>query len=396
MSYSSALARFGVTCVAATVYVALAAPLSATPQRANFSLAKFSHEETSYSRRFRNADITGTVTDSATGQPLPGAQITILRGSQIVVNATADAFGRYTAHEIPAGTYVVGVRFIGFRAESRTVTIGASPADQRVDFTLPAVALSLSAVSVSASVPLAVDTRSGDQRFQQDQYHGAPSNTTSQIVQQSIAGAARAPTGEVHIRGQHAEYTYYVDGVPVPAGLSGGLNELFDPSVVNQIDFMTGGWDAEYGNKNAAVIDVTTRIPAGGFHVNASTYGGSYNTNGQSASASANAGKWGVFFSGSRQSTDMRREPVMLDTASDKVLNFHNHGQDLFGFGKIEYNPSPSDLFNLEGNISTTTFQVPYDSSGGVRADDRQRDGNAFVNLGYRHRFGDPQAADSR
>jgi len=28
-----------------------------------------------------------------------------------------------------------------------------------------------------------------------------------------------------------------VDGVPVPAGISGSLNELFDPTVVNQIDF---------------------------------------------------------------------------------------------------------------------------------------------------------------
>src|SRR5207245_11086833 len=45
----------------------------------------------------------------------------------------------------------------------------------------------------------------------------------------------------VPTRGKPAEYTYYVDGVPVPAGISGSLNELFDPEVVNQIDFQTGG-----------------------------------------------------------------------------------------------------------------------------------------------------------
>src|SRR2546425_7272322 len=76
-------------------------------------------------------------------------------------------------------------------------------------------------------------------------------------------------------RGQHAEYTYYVDGVPVPAGISGSLNELFDPQVVNQIDFQTGGWDAEYGNKNTAIVNVNTRIPSGGFHLDVSSYGGS-------------------------------------------------------------------------------------------------------------------------
>src|SRR5207248_5972223 len=147
-----------------------------------------------------------------------------------------------------------------------------------LDFNLVPVAASLTAVTVTAAVPIAVDTRTGDQVFKQNDYHGAPTNTTSQILQQSIAGAARAPTGEVHIRGQHAEYTYYVDGVPVPSGISGSLNELFDPEVVNQIDFQTGGWDAEYGNKNTAVVNINTRIPSGGFHFDVSSYGGSLRT----------------------------------------------------------------------------------------------------------------------
>src|SRR5438128_116368 len=166
----------------------------------------------------------------------------------------------------------------------------------------------LAAAFAPAAAPLAVDTRTGNQIFKQNDYHGAPTNTTSQILQQSIVGAARAPTGEVHIRGQHAEYTYYVDGVPVPSGISGSLNELFDPQVVNQIDFQTGGWDAEYGNKNAAVVNVNTRIPTGGAHVDASGYGGSFNANGGALNLSTNAGKWGFFFSGARQSTDMGRE----------------------------------------------------------------------------------------
>lgn len=196
----------------------------------------------------RNADVTGVVTDSTTHEPLASAEVSVMRGSQIIFNASTDAFGRYTAHDITPGSYTITARFIGFRPQSRNVVIGGSAATVRIDFALAPAATNLSAVSITAAVSLVVDTRTGDQRFKQEQYHGAPTNTTSQILQQSIAGAARAPTGEVHIRGQHAEYTYYVDGVPVPAGISGSLNELFDPSVVNQIDFKTGAWDAEYGN----------------------------------------------------------------------------------------------------------------------------------------------------
>ncbi|PYO76245.1 MAG: hypothetical protein DMD63_14900 [Gemmatimonadetes bacterium] len=341
--------------------------------------------------RTANADITGVVTDSASGQPLPSAEVSVMQGTQVIANASTDAFGRYTAHNIAPGSYTVTARFLGFGPQSKSITVGDSNADIRVDFGLTAVAISLQGVTVNAAVPLAVDTRSGDQRFKQDQYHGAPTNTTSQILQQSIAGAARAPTGEVHIRGQHAEYTYYVDGVPVPAGISGSLNELFEPNVVNEIDFKTGGWDAEYGNKNTAIIDITTRIPAGGAHYQLSGYAGDYNTYGQGLSASTNAGKLGYFFSGSHQTTDMRREPVILDPTTNEVQNFHNHGEDWFGFGKIQYTPSLNDVVNLEGNLSQTKFQVPFDTTGNAQQDDNQRDVNSFVNLGWRHQFTGPE-----
>ncbi len=72
-----------------------------------------------------------------------------------------------------------------------------------------------------------------------------------QTPNMAVHRSRSATTGEVHIRGQHAEYTYYIDGVPVPAGISGSLNELFDPDVVNSISFKIGGWGADYGNKNA-------------------------------------------------------------------------------------------------------------------------------------------------
>jgi hypothetical protein len=353
-----------------------------------------------------NGDISGTITDSTSGQPLPSAEVGVSQNGSIVTNTRTDGFGRFTVHNLSAGTYVVEARMIGFKPLTRSVTISATGGDVTgVDFRLLPTAVSLTAVTVSATVPIAIDTRTGDQVFQQHEYHGAPTNTTSQILQMSIAGAARAPTGEVHIRGQHAEYTYYIDGVPVPSGISGSLNELFDPNIVDQINFQTGGWDAEYGNKNAAIVNITTRIPAGGFHTDLSTYYGAYDSktttqdrgfNGQSLSASTNTGPWGFFFSGTRQSSDMRMEPVILIPGTNKVQNFHNQGNDLFGFGKIQFTPSTNDVLSLDLNSSRTRFQVPYDTSGNTVLDDHQTDMNSFVNLGWRHQFGALNQSTSR
>src|SRR5437667_1405009 len=335
-----------------------------------------------------DGDVGGSVVDSTSGTPLSGGEVRLTRAGSTVAVATTDAFGRYVIHNLSAGGYTIEVRYLGYRAVTRDVTVGPGDETAAADFRLVPLPLNLSAVEVRAAVPLAVDTRTGNQVFKQNDYHGAPTNTTSQILQQSIAGSVRAPTGEVHIRGQHAEYTYYVDGVPVPAGISGSLNEQFDPEVVNQIDFQTGGWDAEYGNKNTAIVNVNTRIPTGGFHLDASGYGGSFHANGQALNASTNAGKWGFFFSGARQETEMRREPVVFNTLRNTAENFHNDGTDLFGFAKVQYVPSDRDVVNLDLNRSRTRFAVPFDSVEGI-IDDHQQDVNGFVNLGWRHRFAD-------
>jgi hypothetical protein len=337
----------------------------------------------------QHGDIAGALSDSSNGQPLVGAEIIVVRNGQIVARALADNFGRFEFHNLPAGSFLVEAHFIGYRPVRETVNLAGSEAMVRADFHMVPSAFRVKEVTVYAGVPLAIDTRSGDQVFQEDAYHGSPNNVTSQIIQQSIAGAVRAPTGEVHIRGQHAEYTYYVDGVPVISGISGGLNETFDPEVSGQIRFQTGGWDAEYGNKNTAVINITTKIPTGDFHANVAGSGGSFGGNTQSLSFSRHHGNMGFFFSGARQATDMRQEPVLFDTLTFAPSNFHNHGEDLFGFGKVQWQPTPHDIVNLDLNLSHTKLEVPYDSTGGTIADDHQEESNGFENLGWQHEFGD-------
>ncbi|HTR90305.1 MAG TPA: carboxypeptidase regulatory-like domain-containing protein, partial [Trebonia sp.] len=184
------------------------------------------------------ADVLGTVTDTSSGGPLASAEIQILRNGQVIAQTHTDRLGAYRIHGVRRGSYVVEARLVGFKPASTPITIGRTDI-VNVSFVMVAAPIVTSAIEVTAA-PEAVDTRTGDQVFKQDEFQGSPALTTSQIVQQAIAGAARAPTGEVHIRGQHAEYTYYIDGVPVPPGISGSLNELFDPTIADQIDFQTG------------------------------------------------------------------------------------------------------------------------------------------------------------
>ncbi|PYP45996.1 MAG: hypothetical protein DMD50_09635, partial [Gemmatimonadetes bacterium] len=83
-----------------------------------------------------DGDVGGSVADSATGTPLPGGEVRILRGGNTIAATTTDAFGRYLIHNVPAGSYGVEVRYLGYRFEVRNVAIGSTDALARADFRL--------------------------------------------------------------------------------------------------------------------------------------------------------------------------------------------------------------------------------------------------------------------
>ena len=80
----------------------------------------------------------------------------------------------------------------------------------------------------------------------------------------------------------------------------------------------------------------------------------------------------------------MRLEPGALRHPSRRrPVNFHNHGTDLFGFGKLQYLPSSiatSCISNGIGRARDSPCRTTRPA--GRRSDDHQEDLNSFVNLG--------------
>ena len=129
-----------------------------------------------------SGDIAGAVVDSVTAKPLSGGEVRITQGGAIVATTTTDPFGRFVVHNLSPGTYLLEIRYLGYRPASREVSVTDTGAGRTLDVRLVPIPINLEAVEVQAAVPLSVDTRTGNQIFKQNDYHGAPTNTTSQIL----------------------------------------------------------------------------------------------------------------------------------------------------------------------------------------------------------------------
>ena len=64
--------------------------------------------------------LTGKITLEKTGLPLPGATIYI---SDLKLGATADESGNYILRNIPAGTYIIEVGFVGYKKIEKTISM---------------------------------------------------------------------------------------------------------------------------------------------------------------------------------------------------------------------------------------------------------------------------------
>ncbi len=79
----------------------------------------------------------------------------------------------------------------------------------------------------------------------------------------TVAGASTAGTGGgISIRGSRSENTYYyIDGVKVPAGAGNGLPK----SAIEEVQVITGGVPANYGDVTGGLVNITTRGPSRSF-----------------------------------------------------------------------------------------------------------------------------------
>lgn len=203
-----------------------------------------------------NGRITGKVVNAKTGQALGYANV-------IVVGTTMGAMslpdGNFTIANVPAGNYTVRAMMMGFKTEEKTnITVDAGQT-VTLNFSLgETIVMKTEKIVVTGERPM-VEVTTSDVNT---------SMTDSQVKEMPVEDVVEAialvsgvvKTGdELHVRGgRSGEVQMQIDGVPVDDPLGGATMDV-GMLGASDLEIISGGMDAEYGNAQSAIINITTK-----------------------------------------------------------------------------------------------------------------------------------------
>ena len=181
---------------------------------------------------------------------------------------------------------------------------------------------------------------------------GGLDRSLAQLLVQA-PGVTADSYGAIHVRNEHANLQYRLNGVIVPESIS-GFGSTFDPHIADSIDLLTGTLPAQYGYRTSGVINLKTRSGAFDNGGDLSIYGGSHGTVQPSASIHGSSGGLNYFASGSYLENDLGVENT---TAARDAI--HDHTRQYRGFGYVSDILSDTSRLTAFGGTSIGYFQIP-------------------------------------
>ena len=159
--------------------------------------------------------------------------------------------------------------------------------------------------------------------------------------------------GQVHVRGDHANLQYRVNGVMIPDSLQ-GFGQVFDTRIADKLTVMTGSLPAQYGYRTAGVVDIQTRGPGSEPGGELSQQVGSRNYGETGGVANGAVGRFSYNVTGSVMTSQQ---------GVDNPVNALNASHDLTrqgkGFGFLAYDVDPLQRLSLMFGQSQSQFQIP-------------------------------------
>ena len=180
---------------------------------------------------------------------------------------------------------------------------------------------------------------------------GGDNQQFNQIILQ-LPGVVQDGFGQFHVRDDHNNLQYRINGVILPEGLA-VFGQTLSPRLVNSFNLLTGALPAQYGLRTAGIIDVTTKT---GFDNSGSVsmYGGSHGTYEPSVEYGGSSGSTNYFVS-----ADYRRDKLGIESVDGSSTPIHDTTKQVQLFGYVDHIIDDENRISFVGGFSNQQFQIP-------------------------------------
>ena len=162
-----------------------------------------------------------------------------------------------------------------------------------------------------------------------------------------------AASGNLHIRNEHANVQYRVDGILLPDGVS-GFSQLMETSFAGSMTLVTGALPAQYGLRTSALVNIVSRAPPTTPGGSVTLYGGSHGTGQTVFDYGAKIGQWEVFAAGRLV---MNNLGIENPTSSYEAIHDRTRQGRFFGF--LSYAIDDATKLSFITGTSVANYQIP-------------------------------------
>jgi outer membrane receptor protein involved in Fe transport len=178
---------------------------------------------------------------------------------QVVADAVTNDAGEFAIPTPSEGIYSVSAVQETYRSEYIVLKVEAEPPPP-VKLTL-ALTQDIALDIISPLPPIQYKASSETYSLSRKEIEALPRGNNNDVndVLATIPGAATDALKQIHIRQEHSNLQFRIDGVPIPDTVTTAFSDLITPRAWERADIILGGLEAQYGNRTAAVIDITSK-----------------------------------------------------------------------------------------------------------------------------------------
>ena len=302
------------------------------------------------------SSLEGKVVDGESGEPILFGNVALYKNGVLITGTETDFDGNYSFSNIDPGTYDVEASYVGYNAQRQVGVVVLAGKAVRLDFELSAGVLLDEVEVVDYVEPLIEqDNTTTGGIVTAEEIQNLPTKDINALAA-TTAGISSIDGGDISVRGSRTNATdYYIDGVRVSG-------RLIPQSEIDQMQVITGGIEAQYGDVTGGVISITTKGPSntfsGGLEVETSQFLDPYGYNLISGNLSG---------------------PIVRNDQGRSVLGFRVSGQWISrendGIGALGWYRASEDVIReLEENPLRTSNGIFFNNAEFIESTDVSRD----------------------